>query len=263
VRTPKAATGATTKPPTPQDEFTSRFNARLQMYGEHFNIEDLNDANDRTLLHIMIRTELMIEGFQAQVEQLMAEDLVNNATNIKKLADLLRDSTTSITNLQKTLGIDRKSRRSENVDSVADYIKALKANAQDFVEKRLIKVYCPDCKVMVARIAPVHKHTAFTFSSQCSQCGKAVRARRDDRDVLFDVRDSGWRKEHRAQIVQPKKLANGGAAMDQETTAMDDNLIIVADLDTGVVETAPFVLPTISEGLFIGEGGEDGTPRAT
>jgi RNase P subunit RPR2 len=255
------ATSAAVEAKNTNPEFEARFEARLRLYGEQFNIEDLNDANDRSLLHIMIKTELMIDDLQAQIQTLIDDNPVENATNIKKLADLLRDATNTITTLQRTLGIDRKSRRNENVDSPADYIKTLKSAAKEFVDKRLIRVYCPNCKILVARIAPVHKHTAFTLSVQCNQCGKAVRVRRDDRDVLFDIRDSEWRKKHRAEVVQPRRVGSLDNELPSDEEATDtDNLVIFADLGNTVELQAPPKLPELGDDIVLGdEYGTTGT----
>src|SRR5258706_11851986 len=88
--------------------FEERLLAKKAAYARNFRVEDLNDANDLSLLDISLKTELMIEDLQLQIQLLMGESAVSNATNIKKLADLLRDATGTITTVQKTLAIDRK-----------------------------------------------------------------------------------------------------------------------------------------------------------
>ncbi len=216
--------------------FEERFRLKLAEYSKAFRIEDLNDANDRSTLEIMLRTELMIEDLQEQIRDLMGDNIVDNASNIKKLADLLRDSTTTITNLQKTLSIDRKTRKTEETASVADYIRALKRDAKEFMDQRIVRVYCPDCKIMVGRIYPVHDHTAFLCSFQCSQCNRPVRARREERDILFDIKDSAWRRKYKPEIIQPKKFA------ELEAGEHEDDLIINADPSvetTDLVEQVP------------------------
>jgi hypothetical protein len=191
--------------------FEDRFQEKLEKYARNYRIEDLNDANDRTLLDIMIKTELMIEDFQAKIKDLMAEDILSSASDLKKLADLLRDATGTITTVQKTLAIDRKTRKDEESGSVIDYINSLKKAAADFVEERLTKVHCPTCNVMVGRFSPVHGHTSFLVSFQCSQCQKMIRVRRDEKDTMYDIKpsDREWRKKYRAEVVQAKKAKPG------------------------------------------------------
>lgn len=226
--------------------FQEKYNQKIEQYNKAFRIEELNDANDKSTLDIMLKTEIMIDDLQEQIQTLIDDSAVENATNIKKLADLLRDATGTITKLQQTLSIDRRTRKTEETASVADYIRTLKRDAYDFMEQRIIKTYCPDCKVMVGRIYPVHEHTAFTVQFQCSQCNKFIRARRDGRDVLFDVRDKDWRRKYRAEIVQPKK--------GYESLEEDD--LYLSDSEPAVVEDdASGIQHTVQEGLEL--TGED------
>jgi hypothetical protein len=202
--------------------FEERFKKRLSDYRKFYRVEDLNDANDRTILEAMVRYELILETAHhnlAQVLEQAAEkgNLIEKSMDIKKLSDMARNAMEQVIVSQRTLDIDRKSRRDEENTSIVDYIKSLKAMAAGFVEERMIKVFCPYCKVMTGRIAPVHKHTAFLCAFQCSQCGKMTRARRDEKDVFFDVKDAEWRKPHPVQIVHPKRTSLSKFAPDDLT----------------------------------------------
>lgn len=184
--------------------FEERLKQKMEEYAKVYDIGALNDANDKTTLLMLVQTEIMVEGLQEKIQTIIAEDPVGQATDLKKLADLLRDATETITKLQRTLAIDRKSRKEEETGSVADYIKSIQSIAHDFIEKRIIKVYCQECKVMVGRFHPVHEHTAYSLQFECSQCGTMVKTSRKSKDYLFDVKDAEWRRKHRAEIVQPK-----------------------------------------------------------
>lgn len=184
--------------------FQEKYKEKIDSYQKVFNLDDLNDANDKSNLEIMIKTEIMIDDIQEKIAALMEDEDLNRVGDVKKLHDLLRDATNTITTLQKTLNIDRKTRKSEETTSVADYLRALRRNAKEFMDARIINFWCPDCKVLVGRIYPVHEHTAFSVSFQCSQCKKMIRGRREEKDVLFDVKDRNWRKDRRAEIIQAK-----------------------------------------------------------
>lgn len=230
----------------------STFNEKLlqkqEAYAKVYRIDELNDANDRSTLDMMLKTELMVEDLQEQIQELMAESPVDQANNIKKLHDLLRDAGTMILAYQKTLSIDRRTRKTEETASVADYIRALKRDAKEFMEQRIIRVYCNDCKVMVGRIFPVHDHTAFACSFECSQCHKFIRARREQRDVLFDVKDSAWRKKYPPEIIQAKKTKfNDAITEDDELVLEGTNPIIQEDT------AAPLAVLTVEDELNLGE----------
>lgn len=214
--------------------FEEKYKLKLDNYAKTFRIEDLNDANDKSTLDIMLKTEVMIDDLQRQIQDLMDDNPVENANNVKKLHDLLRDAGTMIVTYQKTLAIDRKTRKTEETASVADYIRALKRDAKEFIDQRVIKVYCETCKIMVGRIFPVQTFTAFSCSFQCHQCNKLIRARREERDILFDVRDAGWRRKYKAEIVQPKKFTK---------FEMPDEDELVLDGDPKLTEDEAPILP--------------------
>lgn len=237
-------------------EFEKRFSNKLADYAKNFDLESLNDANDKTLLTIMIKTELMIEDLQEQIQEKVVSGGLDDATEIKKLFDLLRDATNTVSTLQKTLGIDRKSRKTEQSDSVAEYIRTLKSMAADFMERRLVKIYCPNCQIMVARFSAVHEHTAFAVQIQCNQCNKTVRARRSERDIWFDVKDSDWRKKYPAEIVHPKRRKTKSSITDFDAIeAAPDDVVLFANNETSIVPDDALETPSleISPNLDIGE----------
>lgn len=222
--------------------FQQKVEEKLKTYREAYRVDELNEANDLTTLMMLIRQEVLTEDWYEQLSRIAdsddGENSLNNAQNVKRLMDAIKDSTNTVINLQRTLNIDRKTRKTEEVNSPADFIRTLKRNVKDFLDQRITKVYCPNCKIMVGRIYPVHEHTAYSCSFQCSQCGKMIRARREDKDIFFDIpqRDRLWRK-HRAEIVQPKKdkdtddLVLGLGGFDSDDLIEDDNPGIQEDME--------------------------------
>lgn len=193
-----------------EQAYNDRIARKYQEYEENFDLEGINAANDRALLNILINQEVIVESLQTQMSTIVIQGgvLSGDASDLKKLADLLRDATSTITSIQKTLGIDRKARRSEQEESPADYVKRLLESAKNFSDKKIKKLYCPRCNIMVGRYAPVHDHTEFSVAYQCSQCNKHIRASRKGKDVLFDVKDASWRRKYKAEVVLPKKASH-------------------------------------------------------
>lgn len=219
--------------------FEDKLTVKRDNYAKTFRIDELNDANDLSTLMIMLKTEVMIDDLQRQIQDLMDEDPVGNAGNVKKLHDLLRDAGTMIVTYQKTLAIDRKTRKSEETASVADYIRTLKRDAKDFLEQRIIRVYCQSCKIMVGRIFPVHEHTAFACSFECSQCHKMIRARREQRDILFDVKDAQWRRKYAPEVIQAKKLKASELADETDEIVLDG---VDMEIETENIEPLPTIM---------------------
>ena len=177
------------------------------MYNEYTENYDLKNAtaNDRGNLSVLINNAILIKKMQDKIQELLQqEDVLNNTTSIKKLQDSLRDSIDQSLAVERALGIDRKSRRKENQQDVAGYLALIKSNAAEWLEKQLIYVYCPKCRVMVARILPAHEHTEFRTRFQCSQCNEYVTADRKEKSIFFDIRGrEEWREKYPIEIIHP------------------------------------------------------------
>ena len=187
-----------------------------ERFADAYDLTTINNANDAANVELFITNSILIQQWQVQMNTLTDEDPVEHITTIKKLSDAVRDTIETNRKIEQQLGIDRKSRKKDASVSTAEYIMHLKETAREFADRRLIRVYCPDCKVMVFRFSPVHEHTAFGVGVQCSQCGKLVTAERTERDVLFDLKpnDRNWRKLYPVKIKQPKKKRKGEIELD-------------------------------------------------
>lgn len=185
-----------------------QFDRILNEYRSTYNVDALNSPNDVANLHSMIRNQLLIERLQAQLSVLSQEEEID-PTQIKKVLDsIVALSETNVT-LERQLGIDRKSRKQESAESVADYIAGLKSRAKEWLDNddRLIKVYCKNgCNIMVGRISGVYETTHYTASFQCPQCKKQTLVTRKERDIFYDVRDADWRRKYPIEIEQAKRI---------------------------------------------------------
>lgn len=207
-------------------DFKQKYNELWSQYEQAYDLSTLNDANDKSNLEMIIRNAALIELLQEKITEMAEDDAAGNITEIKKISDSVRDLTDRNIQLERQLGIDRKSRKKDNETTTGEYILMLKAAASEFLERRLVKVYCPDCKVMVGRISPVHEHTAYGAYFQCSQCQKLATIERKDRDVFFDLAkdEKDWRRKYPVEIRKPRKI---------KTQTVDDEPIAEAELIIG------------------------------
>lgn len=183
------------------------FQEKLAQYQREYDIAGLNTTNDLAALHMLIRYEILIQKFQEKMRELADTDILENAQELKKMSDLLRDTVNSFTQLQRDLGIDRRARKSTEDYSVARYIDDLLNEAQAFYEEKIVRVFCPTCKTMVGRFAPISSHTGYKVAFYCDTCNTWVEQQQQpqDRFTDFDPADREWRKKHPASITLPKQ----------------------------------------------------------
>lgn len=192
-------------PRKPSNEL--RFDRILNEYKGKYNVESLDSPNDIANLHTMIRNQMIIEKLQSQMNDLTEEDTIDPIA-IKKILDSLVALSESNVVYERTLGIDRKSRKQESDVSVAEYIVGLKARAKEWLdnEERLTKVQCKNgCGIMVGRISGVYDTTSYQASFQCPQCKKYTVIKRDEKDIFYDVKDASWRRQYPIEIEQAKR----------------------------------------------------------
>ncbi len=188
-----------------QTEYHRLFDHYYQQYINEFGLDQINEANDAGTLRMLIAYQVLIELYQRKLAELTETDLIANAQETKKISDLLRDFTATFQSLQHALGIDRRTRKSNEEQSVSDYLTDLLHHANYFYEQQLQRLYCPTCNTMVGRFAPVHEHTPYDVAFWCETCQTWVDKVYAGSDRFADIpeHDREWRKAYQASIVLP------------------------------------------------------------
>jgi ssDNA-binding Zn-finger/Zn-ribbon topoisomerase 1 len=217
--------------PTPPQFSTLTKDQIIEEYKRSYDIDNLTTPNDRANLDTMIMNALAIRSLQEKLLELAVENVIDNASDIKRINDSIRDLTQTNLAIERQLSIDRKTRRSESEQSVLEYINWLKDAASEFLSDtpRLTKISCKRCNIMVGRISGVYDTTFFSAEFQCPQCKKHIYIRRDERDTFYDIRDPDWRRKYPIEIIQP------------------NNAILDAPLDTGLVEDDVVISNTVQD----------------
>lgn len=208
------------------------FNKLYREFTDVYELGELANPNDKLNVKSYIRNQILIEKLQEAIDkELEAQNVLDNIGSIKKLQDSLRDMSEQNLALERTLGIDRKSRKKDNQENITDYWNALMSKARDYLDSVVIRVYCPECQVMVGRVLPVHDHTSFRAEFQCSQCSKPIYVGRKERDVFFDIPESDreWRRKYPVEIEKPRSR---GLIKEVE------NEIVIGELDVTKDEEA-------------------------
>lgn len=176
-------------------------------YAQKYDVENLSSPNDLANLSNMIRNQLLMEKLQARLDEIVTKPNIDPIETKKVLDSIVALSETNM-GLEKTLGIDRKTRKQQQQESFPDYLAGIKKLARDFLnsDERLTRVYCKSCNIMVGRISGVYDTTEYTAAFQCPQCKKFITITRKERDIFFDVKNADWRRKYPIEVVQPKRL---------------------------------------------------------
>ncbi len=191
-------------------------------YREKYDVDSLTNPNDLANLKTMIRNQALIDQLQDKLDALVDTDNLT-ASDVKKILDSIVALAETNIQYERTLGIDRKTRKQQQEGNIVDIVLRLKAMSRQFIDddRRLLKVHCKPCKIMVGRISGVYDTTEYSAAFQCPQCKKYTTVTRKERDIFYDVKDADWRRKYPMEILQPKSRIKDAPVID----VMDDMMI--------------------------------------
>lgn len=203
------------------------FDKILSDYREKYDVDRLENPNDLANLHSMIRNQLIMEKLQTRLDDL-AKNEEFDSMELKKLLDGIRSLSETNVQLEKTLGIDRKTRKNEQAQSFPDYLKELKVLGREFIESRLTKVFCKNgCSIMLGRVSSAYDTNEYSAAFQCPQCKKYTTVTRKEKDIFFDVKNADWRRKYPMEVVQAKRSKSPEIdVLDDVLLSNDDDVVI-------------------------------------
>lgn len=184
------------------------FNRLYAEYAKKYDLVGLDNPNDISNLRTMIYNQLMIDQLQENMQKSIQDGEDLSPDMLKKSLDSITTLSQQNLRLESQLGIDRKTRKDGQADDFATYLTQLKQTAKEFMDKRITKVFCKSCNIMVGRISGVYDTTAFEAAFQCPQCKKQAVVKRKERDIFFDQKDPDWRRKYPMEVIQPKRLSD-------------------------------------------------------
>jgi hypothetical protein len=162
--------------------------SKLDKYLAEYELDDLNETNDRQSLMQLCSLEMTIEKVSAAIRGI--EDLTTDSVKVKNLNVALRDATHNWLEIQQELGISRKKRQTETEETPLSYIERLKTESKKYLDSRLSVIKCDVCNLDIAKyhvyvtkkgepesIITIGKEVElikFSFSVECSRCGKII-----------------------------------------------------------------------------------------
>jgi predicted nucleic acid-binding Zn ribbon protein len=184
------------------------FNKLYAEYAKKYDLVGLDNPNDISNLRTMIYNQLMIDQLQENMQKSIQDGEDLSPDMLKKSLDSITTLSQQNLRLESQLGIDRKTRKDGQADDFATYLTQLKQTAKEFMDKRITKVFCKSCNIMVGRISGVYDTTAFEAAFQCPQCKKQAVVKRKERDIFFDQKDPDWRRKYPMEVIQPKRISD-------------------------------------------------------
>lgn len=122
---------------------------KLDQYLKEYDLDDMNTTNDMAALRQMCQLEVNMENLLKSISEIKKPS--DSPQEYKALTTAYKDASRAWMDLQTELGINKKKRKSETDETPLSYIERLKKDAKKYMDRRLKKVICKDCGMLIAK----------------------------------------------------------------------------------------------------------------
>jgi hypothetical protein len=131
------------------EDLEIRIQEMMDKFRVDYALDDLK-FNDTQVLRALIRALLTLTDYEDTLYDVQREGI--GTENIRIIGDLnkfISQTRKDISDLQRDLGITRKTRKEEKEDSILSYIINLQEKANTFYKNKVFRVVCPECEMML------------------------------------------------------------------------------------------------------------------
>lgn len=149
-----------------------KINAIIKNFEDDYDLSEMT-ANDQLALLELARIFTTLESIEKQLQTMLNEENTDwfAFEKVNKIASVLRDDASRF---QRDLNITRKARQDSGGQSVVDFIEDIKSRAKKFQDRTLSSIFCPKCKMLLAKIWLLYPEEASEFSIVCKRCKKPI-----------------------------------------------------------------------------------------
>lgn len=188
------------------DEFNRLVEDRVHQYEDDFEEDSITTADRqqlRTLAELSVLSELANRKSAVMVLGSYSPQ------DIKYVSDSAKSLSGEARQLATSLGIDRKSRVTDQESELETYLPTLHKEAKEFIYKHAIAIVCPHCLDTEARVelrmGTILYHFSFElrweWNSVCPKCKGAIHIDQNNyTKFLFSELEKGTPKSNREEL---------------------------------------------------------------
>ncbi len=137
----------------PRHNYSQDIENKIQGYLKEYEPDDLNQTNDLAALRNLATLEVNVERLQ---RALLNIDIAKEPKQASQIQGAIKDNLQSWNAVQVELNINRKKRKTEGNDYNTNpklYADFLREQAPKLLDRRLKKLICPTCNVLLGKWA--------------------------------------------------------------------------------------------------------------
>lgn len=157
------------------DEKEEMIKRKIEALGKDYDLSDMK-VNDLAQLRNYASVTIQLEDVETEIAEIIDEGITqSNIATFEKLNSVASKLRGDVSSIFQDLGINRKHRKSQNEQSVIDAITDIKRRAKKFIEGKMVYVFCPECRMLLATAWVHYKEPkASLLTCECQHCSHKV-----------------------------------------------------------------------------------------
>jgi Zn ribbon nucleic-acid-binding protein len=153
------------------EELERRVEEKLEELGVDYDMADMK-INDMAQLRSLALAQIQLDDLEEvawRYRQKTSYESVQILDKINRILSSLRDD---ISKISADLQLTRKIRKQSKESSVIDAIEDLRSKAHKFYKQRMLYVFCPECKMLLATLWLMYAdEESNELHVKCVRCG--------------------------------------------------------------------------------------------
>lgn len=147
-----------------------RLQEKLDELAQDYDMDDMK-SNDVVQLRALGLAMIQLEDLEKVAWRTRQETNYQSVQVLEKINRILSTLREDISKISNDLQLTRKIRKQSRETSVLDAINDLRSKARKFYKERMLYVFCPECKMLLATAWLAYADENNTLKLTCGRCG--------------------------------------------------------------------------------------------
>lgn len=143
---------------------------RLDKLALDYDMDDMK-SNDMVQLRALALAMIQLDDLETTAWRVRQATDYNSVQILEKVNRILSTLREDISKISNDLQLTRKIRKQSREASVIDSINDLRSKARKFYRERMLYVFCPECKMLLATTWLLYSEENNKLELNCKRCG--------------------------------------------------------------------------------------------
>jgi len=152
-----------------EEDLEERVQNKLAELAEDYDMSDMK-VNDKLQLRAMTLAEIQLEDLEKAVYVIRQEITKDNVIVIEKLNNVMAKLRSDISSISDDLQLTRHIRKQSKETNMITHLADLKVKAKKFAKERMLYIFCPECRMLLATTWLMYPDHANKMKLHCKRC---------------------------------------------------------------------------------------------